>query len=411
MLVSRQVDFLLIGGGLAAANCAAELRKRGAEGPILLAGREPEPPYERPPLSKEYLRGEAERADAYVNPPEWYEENDVELLSGTNVMSLDPAARTAKLQGGDEVSFDKALIATGAMVNILRVEGAENEGIHYLRAYGNSDAIRADAEAAEHVVLVGGSYIGAEVAASLTARGTKCTIVTMEDVALSRTFGEEAGRWFQARLEERGVTVHGGEELDAYEGDGRVKAVLTKSGLAVECDAVVVGAGVRPDAMLAERAGLEVEDGIVCDSRLQTSAEGIYAAGDCCSYESVVHGRRLRVEHWDVAMQQGMHVAGNMLGAEADYEVVPYFFSDLADWASLEYIGPALDWDEEVWRGDRSKGEFSVWYLKGGRVAGALSVERSEDLAEARRLLAAGADVSAAKDVIADAGSDLASIS
>ncbi len=409
-MAEREVDFLLIGGGLAAANCASELRKRGAEGSILLAGREPEPPYERPPLSKEYLRGEAERADAYVNPPEWYDENDVELLSGTNVMSLDPAARTAKLQGGDEVSFGKALIATGAMVNILRVEGAENEGIHYLRAFGNSDAIRTDAKAAEHVVLIGGSYIGAEVAASLTAKGSKCTIVTMEEVALSRTFGDEAGRWFHQLLESNGVTIHGGEELEAYEGDGRVKGVLTKSGLAVECDAVVVGAGVRPDAMLAERAGLEVDDGIVCDSKLQTSTEGVYAAGDCCSYDSVIHGRRIRVEHWDVAMQQGAHAARNMLGADADYEVVPYFFSDLADWASLEYVGPAKDWDEEIWRGDRDKGEFSVWYLKDGRVAGALSVERSEDLAEARRLLADGVDVSGAKDQIADPDSDLSAI-
>jgi 3-phenylpropionate/trans-cinnamate dioxygenase ferredoxin reductase subunit len=409
-VAERQVDFLLIGGGLASANCAAELRKRGAKGSILLVGREPEPPYERPPLSKEYLRGEAERADAYVNPPEWYGENNVELLSGTNVMSLDPAARTAKLQGGDEVSFDKALIATGAMVNILRVEGAENEGIHYLRAYGNSDAIRNDAKVAEHVVLIGGSYIGAEVAASLTAKGTKCTIVTMEEIALSRTFGDEAGRWFHKLLESNGVTIHGGEELEAYEGDGRVKDVVTKSGLAIECDAVVVGAGVRPDAMLAERAGLEVDDGIVCDSKLRTSAEGIYAAGDCCSYDSVIHGRRIRVEHWDVAMQQGMHAARNMLGADADYEVVPYFFSDLADWAGLEYVGPAKDWDEEIWRGNREAGEFSVWYLKDGRVAGALSVERSEDLAEARRLLADGVDVSAAKDQIADPDSDLSSI-
>jgi 3-phenylpropionate/trans-cinnamate dioxygenase ferredoxin reductase component len=410
-VAEREVDFLLIGGGLASATCAAELRKRGAEGSILLAGREPEPPYERPPLSKEYLRGEAERADAYVNPPAWYEENDVEVLSATNVMSLDPVARTAKLQGGEEVRFGQALIATGAMVNILRVEGAENEGIHYLRAYGNSDAIRADAEAAEHVVLVGGSYIGAEVAASLTARGTKCTIVMMEDVALSRSFGEKAGRWLQERLEEHGVTLHGGEELEAYEGDGRVKAVLTKSGLAIECDAVVVGAGVRPDAMLAERAGLEVEDGIVCDSKLRTSAEGIYAAGDCCSYESVVHGRRLRVEHWDVAMQQGAYAARNMLGESADYDVVPYFFSDLADWASLEYVGPAQDPDEEIWRGDPDSGEFSVWYLEDDRVAGCLSVERSEDLAEARRMLADRVDVSEAKAQIADPDSDLASIS
>src|SRR3954466_9210457 len=389
----KKVDYLLI-GGFACGYAAAELRKRGADGDILLVGREPEPPYERPPLSKEYLRGEAKREDAHVNPASWYEENGVELRSGTNVMALDTEARTAKLQGGDEVSFEKALIATGANVNILRVEGAENEGIHYLRAYGNSDAIRADAEAADHVVLIGGSYIGAEVAASLTAKGTRCTIVTMEEIALSRTFGDEAGRWFHQLLESKGVTIHGGEELEAYEGDGRVKGVLTKSGMAIECDAVIVGAGVRPDAMLAQRAGLEVDDGIVCDSKLQTSAAGIYAAGDCCSYDSVIHGRRLRVEHWDVAMQQGAHAARNMLGADEDYRVVPYFFSDLADWASLEYVGPAYEWDREVWRGDREGGEFSVWYLQGDRVAGCLSVGRSEELAQARQMIAEGTPLS-----------------
>ena len=390
-MANRKVDFLLVGGGMASAHCAAELRRRGAEGSILLAGREPEPPYERPPISKEYLRGDAGRDDAHVNPPAWYEENGVELLTGRNVISLDAEARTAKIQGGEEVEFDKALFATGAMVNILRVEGAENEGIHYLRAFGNADAIRVDAEAAEHVVLIGGSYIGCEVAASLTARGTRCTIIAMEDVALSRTFGEEAGRWFQEQLESHGVTFHGGEMLSAFEGDGRVRAVITESGLAVECDTVVVGAGVRPDAMLAQRAGREGGDGgIVCDSKLRTSVPGIYAAGDCCSYESVVHGRRVHVEHWDVAMQQGTHAAAHLLGADADYEVVPYFFSDLADWASLEYVGPAYEWDREVWRGDRDGGEFSVWYLQGDRVAGCLSVGRSEELAEARQMIAEG---------------------
>lgn len=395
---------------MASAHCAAELRRRGADGTVLLVGREPEPPYERPPLSKEHLRGEASREDAYVNPAGWYGENEVELLTGINVMSLDPAAHTAKLQGGEEVEFGKALLATGAMVNILRVDGAENEGIHYLRAFGNSEAIRADATAAEHVVLVGGSYIGCEVAASLAAGGTRCTILALEDAPLSRGFGARAGRWFQAGLEEHGIAFHGGEELEAFEGDGRVSAVVTKSGRAIECDAVVVGAGVRPDATLAQRAGLEVGDGILCDAGLRTSADGIYAAGDCCSYESVLHGRRIRVEHWDVAMQQGLHAARAMLGEGGDYDVVPYFFSDLAEWASLEYVGPAREWEREVWRGDPDSGEFSVWYLKGGRVAGALSVGRPEDLAEARRMLADGVDVSAAAERIADTGSDLSTI-
>jgi 3-phenylpropionate/trans-cinnamate dioxygenase ferredoxin reductase component len=411
-MAQKQVEYLLI-GGFASGYCAAELRRAGADGEILLVGREPEPPYERPPLTKEYLRGESKREDAYVNPVSWYEENGVELRSGTNVMSLDVEARTAKLQGGEEVAFEKALIATGANVNILRVEGAGQEGIHYVRAFGNSDRIREASEDAERVVLVGGSYIGCEAAASLKSKGVDCAIVMMEEVALSRTFGEEAGRFFHELLESKGIEIHGGETLAAFEGDGDVKGVVTESGKLIEGDVVVIGAGVRPDVMLAERAGLTVGDGIVCDSTLQTSVDGIYAAGDVCSYESPVHGRRLRVEHWDVAMQQGMHAAHSMMGEGRPYEVVPYFFSDLADWAGLEYVGPATEWDELVWRGDRDSGEFAVFYVKGGTVVGALTVERSEDLAHARTLLAEGVDVGGevAKALLGDPDSDLAALS
>jgi 3-phenylpropionate/trans-cinnamate dioxygenase ferredoxin reductase subunit len=408
-VADREVDFLLI-GGFAAAYCAAELRKRGAEGSILLVGREPEPPYERPPLTKEYLRGEAERSDAHVHEPAWYSENGVELLSGTNVMALDVERRTAKLQTKEEVAFERALIATGANVNILRVEGAELEGIHYMRAFGNSDAIRAEAEEADRVVLVGGSYIGCEVAASLKSKGTDCAMVMMEDVAMSTGFGEEVGRWFHEVLTSHGVEIHGGSGVEVFEGDGRVQAVVTTDGTTVEGDMVVVGAGVRPDVMLAERAGIEVDDGIVCDEKLETSVPGIFAAGDVCSWQSVIHGRRLRVEHWDVALQQGHHAARGMMGETEPYREVPYFFSDLADWASLEYVGPAEKWDEVVWRGDRDAAEFSAWYLDGGRVVAALSVGRSEDLMHARRLLESGADISGQRDALADAGSDLGAI-
>ncbi|MFN8151293.1 MAG: FAD-dependent oxidoreductase [Solirubrobacterales bacterium] len=403
----RQVDHLLI-GGFAAGRCAAELRKHDADASILLVGREGEPPYERPPLSKEYLRGEAERSDAYVNDSGWYEDNDVELLTGTSAVALDAGARTVKLQSGEEVGFGKALLATGAMVNILRVDGAQLEGIHYLRAFGNSDSIRHDVADAERVVIVGGSYIGAEVAASLTEMGKECTILTMEDVALSGGFGEEVGRHFHELLESRGVTIRGGETLAAFEGDERVERVLSESGLELECEAVIVGAGVRPDTMLAGRAGLEVDDGIVCDAALETSVEGIFAAGDCCNYESRIHGRRLRVEHWDVAFNQGAHAARAMLGDKRPYEVVPYFFSDLSDWASLEYVGPAERWDEVLWRGGRESGEFSAWYVADDRVAAALSVGRSEDLQHARRLIASGAALgSAGRAAIADLEADL----
>lgn len=407
-MADRDVDFLLIGGGVAAAKCASELRRQGAEGSILLVGREQDPPYDRPPLSKEYLRGDAERADAYVHEPGWYEDNDVELLTGCSVMGLDTEARVAKLQGKQEVGFGKALLATGAMVNILRVDGAQLDGIHYLRAFGNSDSIRADLEGAEHVVLIGGSYIGTEVAASLTELGVRCTIVMQEDVALQNSFGSEVGRIFHELLAEKGIELIGGDELVGFAGSERVEKVLTKGGRELGCDGVVVGAGVRPDVMLAQKAGLEVGDGIICDSGLETSAEGIFAAGDCCSYESELHGRRLRIEHWDVAFNQGRHAARGMLGDKQPYRVVPYFFSDLSDWAGIEYVGPAHEWDRVVIRGDAGAGSFSAWYLHEGTLAGALAVNRGEDLQPARRLIESGEAVDTG--LLADADRDLAAL-
>lgn len=407
MNAQREVEFLIIGGGMAGAHCAAELRKQGTDGEVLLVGREPHPPYERPPLSKEYMRAEASTEDAYVHPPAWYGENGVELLTGTNVMSLDAGERVAKLQTKEEISFKQALVATGADVNILRVDGTELEGIHYLRTFKTSDEIQEDAESAEHVILIGGSFIATEVAASLTAKGKRCTIVMMEEVATSRAFGEEVGRYFHEVLGSNGVELVGGEGLEAFVGDGRVSAVRTRSGKEIEGEVVVVGAGVHPDVRLAGKAGIEVDDGIVCDERLRTSVEGIYAAGDLCSYQSAVHGRRLRVEHWDVALQQGQYAAKAMLGELEPYRVVPYFFSDLADWTSLEYVGPAEKWDEIVWRGDRDGGEFTAWYLDGGRLSAALTVGRSDDLMHARRLIESGADVSGDREALADVDSDL----
>ena len=406
----REVDHLLIGGGMASAYCAGELRRRGAEGSILLVGREADPPYERPPLSKEYLRGEASRADALVHDPGWYEDNEVELLCGKSVMSLDAGEHVVKIQGGEEVRFATALLGTGAMVNILRVDGAELEGIHYLRAFGNSDAIREGAGGAARVAVVGGSYIGCEVAASLRATGKDVVMVMAEEVGLSRGFGEEAGRFFHELLESKGVEIVAGDPLESFRGEGTVGAVVTQSGREVDCDCVVVGAGVRPDVMLAQRGGLEVDDGIVCDERLQTSVAGIYAAGDCCSYESVVHGRRLRVEHWDVALQQGRHVGAAMAGESQPYRAIPYFFSDLADWSGFEYVGPAQRWDEVVFRGERDSGEFSAWYVAEGKVAGALAVGRSEDLIPARTLIESGTDVSARLEALRDPDSDLDTI-
>jgi 3-phenylpropionate/trans-cinnamate dioxygenase ferredoxin reductase component len=411
--LKRQVDYALIGGGLAAGNCARWLRESGADGSILLIGREADLPYNRPPCSKGYLQDKESRADTLFRPPEWYVEQNIEALTRVSAKRLDVSERTVELSNGQEVSFGKALIATGSGVRRVSVPGAELEGIHYLRTLGNSDAIRADA-AGKRVVLIGGSYIATEVAASLTELGSSCSLVMLEPVALSRGFGERAGRFFQERLEEHGIEVHGDDQLDRFEGaGGRVTHVITKRGRRIDADVVVVGVGAVPDVRLSRTAGLEIGElgGLVVDSRLRTAVPGIFAAGDIAEYESVVHdGRSQRIEHWDVAFNQGRTAALNMLDKDQPHDVVPYFFSDLADWASLEYVGPAGEWDREVVRGSIDHGEFTIFYLKDGRVAAALAVGRSDDLEHAGRLLSTGTGVQDRVHELEDLSSDLGAI-
>jgi 3-phenylpropionate/trans-cinnamate dioxygenase ferredoxin reductase subunit len=285
------------------------------------------------------------------------------------------------------------------MVRRLQVDGTDLDGLHYLRAYGNADAIRDDLAGAQQVVCVGGSYIGCEVAASLTMLGRQVTILMQETQPLERGFGAGVGAWLRERLEQHGVRVAGSDEVARFEGDGRVERVVTASGAELPAQLVVLGVGVTPDVMLARAAGLELGDsgGIACDPALRTSAPGVWAAGDVCEYDSVVHGRRIRVEHTEHAQAQGRHVARAMLGEQAPYTEVPYFYSDLGDWASLEYVGPAAEWDAEVARGSREDGRFGVWYLQDGRVRGALSVGGGLDLDAARALMTAGEPVDPAQ--------------
>jgi len=403
-MADRDTDILLIGGGIASAMAAATLRAEGFEGSILLAGRELDPPYHRPPASKGYLRGHESKDDALVHPSGWWEEQGVELLTRTSVMALDTGARTAKLSTKEEVGYGQALLATGAMVRRLSVDGAQLDGIHYLRALGNADTIRGDVDGAERVVCVGGSYIGSEVAASLTELGKRVTILMQEAHPLERQFGARAAARFRAILEAHGIEIAGDDEVERFEAAtpgvcdaGRVARVVTKGGRTFECGAVVCGVGAQPDVMLARRAGLALGDlgGVRCDSRLRTSAEQVFAAGDICEYDSVVHGRVVRIEHEEVAAAQGATAARNMLGADAPHDVVPYFFSDLSDWASLEYVGPAAAWDEEVVRGDVDGGAFAIWYLEGGRVRAMLSVGGAGDVDRASALIASGEPVGA----------------
>jgi 3-phenylpropionate/trans-cinnamate dioxygenase ferredoxin reductase subunit len=412
-MANREVDYLLIGGGLASANCARWLREEGAEGTVLLVGREPDPPYNRPECSKGYLRGEETREEPLFRPNEWWAEQDIELLTRASVTALDLDARIAKLSTKEEVSFDKALIATGANVRRLNVPGCELEQIHYLRTLSNADAIREGVAEAEHVVLIGGSYIGCEVAASLTAIGKRCTIVMQERATLERGFGERIGRYIQGLLEGVGVTVHGEDELERFEGEERVGKVVTRGGLELQADAVVIGAGVSPDTQLAQRAGLALGErgGIACSSRLETSTPGVFAAGDVCEYDSLLHGGPLRIEHWDVAFNHGKTAALNMLGRDVPHTEVPYFYSVLANLGELEYVGPASSWDEEIVRGSIDDGNFTNWYLKDGRVVAALTFGRSDDLDHARRLLAEKPTLEAsARAKLGDLDADLGAV-
>lgn len=410
----ERVDYLLIGGGLASAKCSRTLREQGAEGRVMIVGREPDPPYNRPDCSKGFLRGVEERQDAYVDEPGYYEQQNIEVLTRTSALKLDPAAHTVKLSDKRELRYGKALLATGANVRRLNVEGCDLEEIHYLRTLGNSEAIRRSVADAEHVVIIGGSYIGCEVAASLAVMGHRATIVMQEREPLERGFGPAAGRYFRELLESHGVTFHGQDGLARFEGDGRVAKVHTERGLQLPAQSVVIGAGVIPDVQLARAAGIEIGEsgGVRCDSRLASSAADVFAAGDICQYDSVVHREPIRIEHWDVAFNHGATAARNMLGQDVPHEVVPYFFSVLGDWGELEYVGPARSWEKEILRGAHEQGKFTRFYLDGaGELKAALTVGRSEDLEHASRMIAAHEPLSSEDQAaLADPQADLAAI-
>jgi 3-phenylpropionate/trans-cinnamate dioxygenase ferredoxin reductase subunit len=393
-MADRHVDHLLIGGGIASATCAQTLRAEGATGSILLVARELDPPYHRPPITKGYLGGRETKDDTLIELPD-----DVEVLTRTSVMALDPAAKTVTLSTKETISYDTALLATGAMVRRLQIDGVHLDGIHYLRALGNADSLIEDAETVQRVVCVGGSYIGCESAATLTTLGKRVTVVLLEEEPMERAFGLQVGRWVREVLTSHGIDVVGNVEVERFEGEGdRVQRVVLAGGRTLDAELIVAGVGVTPDVMLARKAGLEIGErgGVRADARLRAhGAEGFYVAGDIAEYDSVAHGGAvIRVEHEEHAASQGRTVARNMLGAEAEHTDVPYFFSDLADWASFEYVGPALTWDDEVVEGDMTSGAFTVFYLRDGIVVAMLSAGGHGDIERGKALVAQGARLS-----------------
>ena len=387
--------FVIAGASLAGAKAAETLREEGFDGRVVLIGDEAERPYERPPLSKDYVRGEAD-SKPYVHDASFYAEHDIELRTATAVEAIDPAASQVSLAGGESLGFDRLLLATGARPRRLSLPGAELDGVMYLRRVEDSDAIRNRIDAGGRLVTIGAGWIGAEVAASARQRGCDVTILEMTELPLERVLGPELGAFYRDVHTDNGVDFLGGVAVEAIEGDGRVEAVRLADGRRFDADFVVAGIGVEPRVELAAAAGLEIDNGVACDARLRTSAENVYAAGDIANAMHPLYGTRVRVEHWANALNQGPHAARAMLGSEAPYETVPYFFSDQYD-VGMEYAGYAADWDEVVFRGDPASREFIAFWLKDERVQAGMNVNVWDVTDHIQAIIVAGAPVDRAR--------------
>ena len=364
--------FVIVGAGLAGAKAAEALREEGFDGRVVLVGAEPERPYERPPLSKGYLRGESGREKAYVHPESFYAEREIELRLATAVEAIDPGAHEVVL-GAERLRYDRLLLATGAEPRRLIAAGADLDGIHQLRTFADADALRERLDGGGRVVVVGAGWIGSEVAASARQRGLEVTVIEPLSVPLERVLGPEVGGVYRDLHRDHGVDLRLGTGVVAFEGDERVARVRTTDGDAVECDFVVVGVGVAPRVGLAQAAGLAVGDGVLVDAALRTSAPDVFAAGDVASAEHPFLDRRIRVEHWANAIDQGAAAARSMLGRDVAYDRIPYFFSDQYD-VGMEYAGHAAGWDEVVLRGDPAGREFIAFWLADGRVVAGMNV-------------------------------------
>ena len=390
---------VIVGASLAGASAAAALRKEGFGGRIVLIGEETERPYERPELSKTYLRGEAKK-DLHVHASDYYAENSIELWTGWPVTSIDVARRSVRV-GDEAIRFDRLLLATGSAPRRLAVPGGDLDGVVTLRTMRDADRIRELASEAEAIVIIGGGWIGSEVAASLRQLGRDVTLVLPEAVPLERVLGVELGAMYHGAHHERGVRMISRATATAFEGRGRVSGVRIADGRTLPADLVVVGIGAEPRVELATAAGLAVEDGILVDDHLETSVPGIFAAGDVANALHPRYGERLRVEHWDNAKRQGRLAASNMLGQAKSYDRIPYFYSDQYD-IGMEYTGRASRDDQVVFRGDRDAREFIAFWLRDGRVVAGMNVNVWDVAPAIERLITSAADVDVR--VLTDAG-------
>jgi 3-phenylpropionate/trans-cinnamate dioxygenase ferredoxin reductase subunit len=371
--MSTTSTFAIVGAGLAGAKAAEALRAEGFDGRVLLFGEEAEQPYDRPPLSKAYLRGETDRDSLYLHQDGFYAAHDIELRNSTPVRSLDPAGRQLELASGERISYERLLLATGAAPRRLPVPGAELAGVHYLRSRRDADSLAAAAGRAEHVVVVGTGWIGSEAAASIRQLGRDVTLIGPDTAPLARVLGPEVSGVYRDLHADHGVRLALGTRLAGIRGHGRVEAVVTDDGRAIECDLVLIGAGAIPRTELAEAAGLPVANGVLVNQELEAvGAAGVYAAGDVAAAWHPRYQIYLHVEHWANALNQGPAAARSMLGIATPYSRLPYFYSDQYD-LGMEYSGFAASWDRVVVRGDLATRRFIAFWLKDQRVVAAMN--------------------------------------
>jgi 3-phenylpropionate/trans-cinnamate dioxygenase ferredoxin reductase component len=378
--------FVIVGASLAGAKAAETLRAEGFDGPLVLVGAEDERPYERPPLSKDYLRGEVDREKVYVHPEGFYAEHDIELRLGRTAVSLNTAARELALDDGKRLRYDRLLLTIGAEPRRLSIPGGELDGILYLRSVADCDALRGRLDRGGRVVVIGAGWIGSEVAASARQRGLEVTVIDPLTVPLERVLGTEVGVVYRDLHLDHGVQMLHGTGVEAFEGANAVERVRTTDGRELDCDFVVVGVGVQPRTGLAAQAGLAVDNGILVDEHLQTAAPGVFVAGDAANAQHPFYGERIRVEHWANALHQGPVAARAMLGEADVYDRLPYFFSDQYE-VGMEYAGFARSWDRVVFRGDPATREFIAFWLTGDRVVAGMNVNAWDVIDPIQRLI------------------------
>jgi 3-phenylpropionate/trans-cinnamate dioxygenase ferredoxin reductase subunit len=371
--------FVILGGGMVAGYAAKQLVELGLKpGELAILSADTSVPYERPPLSKGFLAGKDTEDSIRINPEAFYNEHGIEVKLGCEVSAVDPKRKRLTLKSGEGFGFQKLIVATGARPRTLEIPGANLQNLHYLRSLDDSKGIRSSANAVKRAVVIGGGFIGMEVAAVLSQKGVEVTMALSEDRIWKRLFSTQMSSFFEAYYEARGVRLIKAAAVTELRGDGTVRAVVLAGGQAIACEMVVAGIGVRPATGMLTTSGIDVADGVMVNEYLETSQPDIYAAGDVANYQDLLFGKRRRVEHWDNAVSQGQYCARALMGERAPFRHVPYFFSDVFD-LSYEYWGDSSDADEIVHRGDLSSKSFSVWWLRQKRVMAAFTMNRPEE--------------------------------